>query len=70
MFKRVDEAGVEKITGYSYKNKDGEIESVKMDGIYPTVDIRDSSGAGVEIYMTDIPHLIKALQAAYDHKEA
>ena len=58
--------------GYCYTNQNGAVEYVKMDGNinvdYRTVYVEDSMGQYCEIYANDIPKLIKALQAAYDHK--
>ena len=70
MFKRIDEKH-EKIVGYSYANQDGEIEKVKV------VDYTDICAivlispdeTTVHVYREDIPNLVKALQAAYDHKD-
>lgn len=74
MFKRVDNAVPEVIEGFSYMNKDGDIECV--DFSYYTsesmsVDLTTLNNSGdplSSIYISDIPNLIKALQAAYDFK--
>lgn len=65
MYIRVDE-GYGGVTGYSYSNKNDDIETVEMMHTY--VIISDSSLDTSEIYYEDIPNLIKALQAAYDYK--
>lgn len=69
MHKRVDsDDSEEDITGYSYENEDGDIESVGAPlGDY-LVTIGDSIGNNVRIYTTDIENLIKALKAAYKHQ--
>lgn len=74
MLKRVD--NLEKgpaITGYSYMNADDEVESVStpdVDGIC-TISLEGPQGPIKSyVFHYDIPNLIKALQAAYDHKEA
>lgn len=75
MLKRIDE-GSEKVTGYSYENLDGRIEYVEYRFGGRFVDIYLDTGDGTGKYDKttvchgDIPNLIKALQAAYDHKEA
>lgn len=69
MFKRIDESQAE-IDGYSYAGKGG-IESVTIpEGNYNMgqfVTIRDSEGDEVCVYKQDIPNLIKALKASYNH---
>ena len=69
MYLRVDEV-VEDIRGYSYKTREGleEYVTLNYNDCIPTVSITDSSGDCVIIYKEDISNLIKALQAAYDHK--
>ena len=70
MLKRID--GVcadQKITGYSYMNFDGEINAVVVDwkGI---VGLEAADGTPLsKFYQPDIPNLILALQAAYEHKD-
>jgi len=69
MYKRVDVED-EVVEGFSYRNHHGEIEIVGLDlesTLY--VSINSSEGDVVHLYKEDIPKLIKALQAAYDHKQ-
>ena len=67
MFVRVDlEDTKPSIEGFSYENEDGDLEKVVVDGS-PAVVVQDNANGSVTIYQTDIPKLIKALQAAYDH---
>ena len=65
MFVRVDEADKEPIEGFSYFNLDGDEEQVALCG--NCVNIVDSMFDFASVYVEDIPKLIKALQAAYDH---
>lgn len=69
MLKRIDSLE-EQPTGYSYANQNGVIEYVTVGTELRTVSIHASGGQNVDIWRQDIPHLIKALQAAYNHKEA
>lgn len=65
--KRVDVEGDVKIEGYSYENICGGIEHVTI----PDKGVVDvwAEADYVSIYTEDIPKLIKALEAAYNHKE-
>lgn len=66
MFKSVDEESIDEIEGFSYLNKDGDKEFVELDWSY--VVLRGGGGDGLDaIYYEDIPKMILALQAAYDH---
>lgn len=77
MLKRIDESTPE-ISGYSYMNADFMEESVLMKNPRNpeltedecVFQLKLSSSADTWVYRSDIPKLIKALQAAYDHKEA
>lgn len=65
MFVRVDEEIAEyKIEGFSYENAEGSLEYVVAGNCAV---VKDSTGCSVTIFTEDIPKLIKALQAAYDH---
>lgn len=66
MFVRVDENDDTCIEGFSYLNRDMDEEKVE---IYSNdlVEIAASGDHRVAIFSEDIPKLIKALQAAYDH---
>jgi hypothetical protein len=68
MLKRVD---VEEtpVTGYSFKNKNGNLEFVKILPGQDVMVIVDSGQQEASVWKSDIPLLIKALQAAYEHKE-
>lgn len=68
MFVRVDDPETESaIEGFSYLSKSGYEESVRLSAA-SYVSIYESNDAQhVDIYNEDIPKLIKALQAAYDH---
>lgn len=65
MFVRVDEDMYDPIEGFTYAGMYGDIEAVVIGD--ETVTIKDSEGACANVYNGDIPKLIKALQAAYDH---
>jgi hypothetical protein len=67
MFKRVDEQEPRvQIDGFSYMNTNGSLEYVHCGtGI---IEVEDSSGGKAVIWREDVPKLILALQAAYDHK--
>ena len=67
MFKRIDGGIVnETLEGFSYGNKDGDMEFVELDIYY--VNLMDDTGAALSsVYYSDIPLMIKALQAAYEH---
>lgn len=70
MFRKVDvEVGeTEELEGFCYANKNGFTERVtfKSRGV---VRIEDSNEDGMsDIYIEDIPKLIKALEAAYKEK--
>lgn len=69
MYKRVDENVSEELEGFSYLNRDGDKEVVKLIcktvvTFIPAWDIEGST-----VYTDDIPKLIKALQAAYNHQK-
>ncbi len=73
MFKRVDNTNEDTpITGYSYLNQDEKEEVVVLSSA-KVVKVVVSDGDGgtdtAAIYTRDIPKLILALQAAYDHKQ-
>lgn len=70
MFKRIDADNNIKFEGYSYLDKNGNEESVRMhyeSTEHRYVEITNSAQEKVIFYKEDIPNLIKALQAAYDH---
>ena len=54
---------------FAYKNRDSEIEKVVLTtsrvNAYNTVDIVDSDYREIEVCISDIPKLIKALEAAH-----
>lgn len=66
MFVRVDNEDSPVVEGFSYINRDGDEEQVE---IYndELIEINGSGSSHLPIYSKDIPKLIKALQAAYDH---
>lgn len=66
MFKRVDIIEQEKLKGYSYSNHEGFIEEVHIAEGNIVELLADDSPLS-QIYTCDIPKLIMALQAAYDH---
>lgn len=70
MLKRVD-SHQDKIKGYSYINQDNKEEYVGISDAGGIVAIATFSPDLVctHIYKEDIPNLIKALEAAYDHKD-
>lgn len=71
MFVRVDDDSIkEEINGYAYANKNGDIETVSIEGHYKDIiTLKDSEGDEICVYKDDIQKLIKALEAAYNHKE-
>lgn len=64
MIKMVDE-GPASIDQWGYMNQDNELEKVSAEGNVIMID--DSNGDQVNIYLEDIPMLIKALQEAYEY---
>ena len=70
MFKRIDESEAQ-IEGFSYEGKAG-VETVTIpEGSSRSnqyVTITDSEGDNISVYRQDIPNLIKALQASYNHQ--
>lgn len=66
VLKRVDKVEQEDIEGFSYINSNGDEEKVVLDGT--VVKLEDGEGCESWFYIRDIPNLIIALQAAYDHK--
>lgn len=65
MFKFVDDGADTPISGYAYINLDGIVENVGLlNGDIVHINV---SGEYVAIYVNDVPKLILALQAAYDH---
>ena len=61
-----------KVDGYGYLNQDGTTEYITLpteDGIVEVIVGRADIGLGGEsiIYYEDIPKLIKALEAVYNH---
>lgn len=72
MFKRIDAEEI-KISGYSYKNSNGGLDSVSVLDDNKLCRIRTVQGDDeyiAQVCHADIPKLITALQAVYDHKEA
>lgn len=70
MYKRVDGTVLEEpsFDGFSYINKDGKEESVEINlGIFDVVSINLYCCEKAHVYLEDIPNLIKALQATYNH---
>jgi len=73
MLKRVDEQENEEITGFSYSNLVGDLEYVDISDSYcegknSTVTITaKEEGVYFHVYTDDIPKLVLALQAAYEH---
>lgn len=66
MFKSIDKESADEIEGFSYTNADDEKEYVELDWSY--VILKDGSGSPLDmIYYKDIPKMILALQAAYEH---
>ena len=68
MFKSIDPEEDSALEGFKYYNKFGDEEYVEFSS--GTVLVKDDSGQDIEIYVEDIPKLIKALQLAYDYKGA
>lgn len=67
VFKRVDvQEAEEEIEGFSYNNASGREERVKIFSNSEIV-IYVPDYESVNFYINDIPKLILALQAAYDH---
>jgi hypothetical protein len=66
MFKRVD--AEETVSGFSYENRHGNIECVKLGESCVQAIYEDGCEISLFFY-EDIPKLIKALQAAYDYKK-
>lgn len=68
MYKRVDEEEEKpEIDGFSYVSSEGDLEAVRLDGhivmfVYPPAQPMSI------IYVKDIPKMIKALAAAYEHE--
>jgi len=69
MFKRIDEPESGPVQGFSYANEDGLLEHVTLPDHHDVVSVTDGENRNSNFYKSDIPKLIKALQAAYDHKE-
>lgn len=69
MFVRVDTEEAKKdIEGFSYKNSDGDMEYVIAGDC--TVTMLDYLEERLsEVYIDDIPFMIKALQAAYNRQK-
>lgn len=58
----------DKVEGFIYTNKSGHLEGVSIDGTVINIgNFDDKIVTSYAIYTTDIPLLIKALQAAEDH---
>lgn len=68
MFKRVDGPRTD-VAGFSYENKSGFLEFVHKEDADGVCVVQDSNRCKAYVYKEDIPKLILALQAAYDHKE-
>lgn len=66
MYKRID-VPVETLKGFSYINKCNNIEQVEIKCSTAKIVL---TGNCKEVYYEDIPNLILALQAAYDHNKA
>lgn len=69
MFKRVDIYESTPTEGYSYLNGCGNEEFVKLWDCNSGVFIQDDDGNEAAILKEDIPKLVRALQAAYSHKD-
>lgn len=67
MFVRVDVEEQDEIEGFCYQAANGVFERVRLDS-NQVFSIKDNDDCDVTgFYIEDIPNLIKALQAAYDH---
>ena len=55
------------ITQWAYDNECSSVEYVEYVSAHSHVSIHDSVEGLVSIYVSDIPNLIKALQAAHKH---
>ena len=69
MFKRIDaKEGDTAIEGFSYMNSDDQEERVSIVGEDNIVNLEYTYEQPMSsVYVDDIPKLIKALQAAYNH---
>ena len=67
MFVRVDDNSNVEVEGFSYLTKTGLEEKVKLTSDYYVTIWESAERRTIDIYTEDIPKLIKALQAAYDH---
>ena len=69
MYVRVDEVSDdEPIQGFSYESEKGGIEVVSLEDTTVNFMYEDGEQILAGIYYEDIPKLIKALEAAYEHK--
>lgn len=72
MFIDIEDNSPAPVEGYCYTNRDGSMEYVRLgtanQQFGDTIYIEDNLEQSCEIYTKDIPKLIKALQAAYNHK--
>lgn len=69
MFKRVDDEVGGKLEGFSYLSSAGREEFVELCSWDDTIVSLYADGSKIELYVDDIPNMIKALQAAYDHNK-
>ncbi len=74
MFINIEDNSPIPVEGYCFINQDDRVEYVRLGtsseqyDYGDTVYIEDSLGDSCEVYVVDIPKIIKTLQAAYDHK--
>jgi hypothetical protein len=69
MFKHIDAPTKEVVEGFCYTNIHGTEESVEYTGGFTNKTVRINCGDSRQIYLADIPKVIKALQMAYDYKQ-
>lgn len=67
MFIPVVEDGSNEVEGFSYTNINGNVEKVHLNTGLSYVTLTDIGENDFDVYKEDIPKLIKALQAAYNH---
>lgn len=64
MIKMIDDVLEEEVTGYGYKNRVGNTETVRLHETFLDVLNIHADGKEIYIYKSDVPKLIKALTFA------
>lgn len=72
MYKRIDDVQEQEISGYSFVDRDENEIFVELTELFEERSVLVGAVGydyQISVYKSDIPKLIKALEAAYNHKD-